>query len=153
VINRVRGFAVTLALMGMTGCGSGDGSGIAVSGKVSFDGKPLSDGSISFIPIEGTNGPTVGSGIKDGSFSIDRGTGPRPGKYRVEINAYEDTKPVSQENLNGQLFGRPPESFGGNAPKQMLRRNIIPERNNLKSELTTAIPDVGSHEVNFTLTK
>jgi hypothetical protein len=152
-MNRVQALGVSLALSSLLGCGSGDGTGVAISGKVSFDGSPLSDGSISFIPIEGTSGPSVGSDIRNGSFSIDRGTGPRPGKYRVEISAYEDTTPASQKSLNKQLFGRSPESFGGDAAKPMLRRNIIPERNNIKSELTAAIPAVALHEVNFNLSK
>jgi hypothetical protein len=155
-MNCVRRFGVTLALVSLMGCGSG-GSGVAVLGKVSFDGQPLTEGSISFIPIEGTNGPTVGSSIKSGSFSIDRGTGPRPGKYRVEINSIEDVKEADLKELkrhNEKYFlNNSPESTGGNAAKPMLRRNIIPERNNAKSELTAAIPDVGPYEVNFNLAK
>jgi hypothetical protein len=144
-------FGVALALTVLSGCGGGS-SGVAVSGKVTFNGKPVKEGSISFIPVEGTNGPTAGTSISDGSFSIGREGGPVPGKYRVEINSYEDIRPATDKELAGALFGRSAESFK-DAPKQMARKNVVPPRYNETSELTATIPTAASFEVNYSLTK
>ena len=150
-MNILRGIGAALVLALLGGCG-GTGNGVAVTGKVLFDGKPVKDGTITFIPVEGTNGPTAGTNVTDGSFSIPRDGGPVPGKYRVEVSSYEDVKPASDKEMAGALFGRPTESFAG-APKQMIRTNVVPPRYNKSSELTATIPDVSSHEVSFTLSK
>ena len=60
-------FFVTAGLI--AGCGGtpeGD-----VSGTVIYDGKPIEQGSISFIPADG-NGPSAGGGIKDGKYSASK---------------------------------------------------------------------------------
>jgi hypothetical protein len=54
---------------------------VTLSGTVTYDGEPVKDGHISFIPVAG-QGSTVGAPIKDGSYEL---TAPPPGKYRVEI--------------------------------------------------------------------
>jgi hypothetical protein len=61
-----------------------------LSGTVNWQGKPIERGAINFFP-KSSDGMTVGSGIKDGKFSIDREYGPPPGKYRVEILAFRET--------------------------------------------------------------
>ena len=65
-----RAIAVFLVTAGLiAGCGGtpeGD-----VSGTVIYDGKPIEQGSISFIPADG-NGPSAGGGIKDGKYSASK---------------------------------------------------------------------------------
>jgi hypothetical protein len=57
-----------------------------ITGTVQLDNKPLSTGSIAWIPIEGTPGPGGGGGINnDGKYEIKAGL--RPGRYRVEIRS------------------------------------------------------------------
>src|SRR5215510_5574230 len=57
-----------------------------VTGTVRLEGKPLDNGSIALIPIDGTMGLGGGGGInKDGKYEIKRGL--RPGRYRVEIRS------------------------------------------------------------------
>ena len=71
-----------LCSIAVCGCGgSNEPRGIALSGKVSYKGTPLTDGSISFIPVDG-NGPTAGATIENGTFSVPAVGGPRPGKHR-----------------------------------------------------------------------
>jgi hypothetical protein len=61
----------------------------SVSGTVSYKGKPIVRGSITFAPAEG-QGPTfVSAPVEEGSFSIPKSAGPVPGKYRVRFEAYD----------------------------------------------------------------
>jgi hypothetical protein len=90
-------FRVSLVLLApalivvSAGCGSGDGlNRKAVSGKVTVDGAPVPNGSVSFQPL---NSGGVGSGapIADGAYSIDAEHGLPPGKYRVSITGDDGT--------------------------------------------------------------
>jgi hypothetical protein len=81
--------AVGLAALPFTGCG---GSGrVSVSGRVTVDGKPVPEGSITFIPEKGNPGPTAGGAIRDGSYKIDARKGPMTGKHRMEVHAVART--------------------------------------------------------------
>jgi hypothetical protein len=135
----------------VSGCGSGDRLGVAVSGNVTLDGAPLKDGMISFIPDATTESPTAGASIEDGKFSIPRQGGPLPGKYRVEISSSKEGSQTKKQV--GQMFGRPASEFPAGVQSQTaVRENIIPSRYNATSELTATIPDQASFEVNFNLT-
>jgi len=76
----------------VAGCG-GDGGPerAAVSGTVKVDGEPLAEGAISFLPTDGTEGPTAGGAVTDGKFDIPRENGVVVGKNRVEINGNRKT--------------------------------------------------------------
>ncbi len=64
----------------------------AVSGTVTFQGKPLDHGRIQFLPPDNT-GLNAGALIRDGKYQIPREQGLVPGTYRVEINAPEQGAP------------------------------------------------------------
>jgi hypothetical protein len=75
--------------------GCGDSSGLPtryrVSGTVTYNGKPLERGTISFAPADG-KGRAAGGTITDGRYSLttqDPDDGAIPGKYRVGILAKE----------------------------------------------------------------
>ncbi len=73
-------------LSGLAGCGEGGDEFPTgtVSGKVTFDGKPVTEGKISFINEElgyGA-GATLGS---DGSYQLEEGRGIRLGDYKVAV--------------------------------------------------------------------
>jgi hypothetical protein len=57
-----------LALLALAGCGEGARMG-DVSGAVTFDGKPVEDGAITFVPADGKS-PTAGGAIKDGRYAV-----------------------------------------------------------------------------------
>lgn len=70
----------------LLGCGGDDSyPRAAVQGIVSLDGKPLREGRIRFVPIEGTPGQKVSVAVKLGNFAIDSKIGPAAGKHRIEI--------------------------------------------------------------------
>jgi hypothetical protein len=70
------------------GC-SGDRA--EVSGTVKLNGKLIEEGAITFIPVEGTQGPGTGAVIRDGKYHIPADKGVTPGKNRVELRAFIST--------------------------------------------------------------
>lgn len=74
-----------------TGCGSGAPKTVAVTGTVKFDGKPLPDGTITFMSMgeKGEFGrPATGVLNKEGKYKLSTfapGDGALPGKYQVVV--------------------------------------------------------------------
>lgn len=95
-----------------------------VSGNVTYDGKPLEKGSISFLPSAA--GPAATAPIEEGTFSIDRSFGPGQGAYKVEIVSVQST---------GKQVASPDD------PSLTIEetRNIIPTRYNARSELMVQV--------------
>ena len=60
----------------------------AVSGQVLVDKVPLAEGSISFFPTDGNEGPEAGGTIKDGHYSIPLDRGVIVGKNKVVIRGF-----------------------------------------------------------------
>ena len=74
----MRRMAIALAavLWSIAGCGSAT---VPLWGEVTFDGKPLESGTIEFIPVEGTPGPSTGGTITDGQYDVPPNVGAQPG--------------------------------------------------------------------------
>jgi type 1 fimbria pilin len=72
--------ALLLAALASGGCGKPQTA--LVSGKVTFDGTPLANGTISFVPAGGATA-TAGVPIKDGQYTAEM----PPGKKSVQISA------------------------------------------------------------------
>lgn len=85
-------FSMAMATGLVCGCGGGDRVPRGgIEGSVSFDGTPVEQGTISFVPAEGTKGPATYATITNGRYAIaaeDRG--PVVGKHRVKIEAFRD---------------------------------------------------------------
>ena len=112
-----------------------------VWGEVSYKGVAIQEGSIEFIPMEGTAGPSVGSPITDGAYDIPAAKGPLAnGTYRVKLVAVRDT-------------GRWPP--GPRYAKSMtIREDIFPEEYNSKSKLQVKIDaDADRNRLDFHLPK
>lgn len=108
--------ALAVGLSGLSGCSADRGpQRVEVSGKVQFDGQPLSTGTITFIP-EG-QGTAASGQIANGEFHLPKDQGPSPGKCRVEILSFQDT-------------GRKVEGPSGAELKQ-----VIPTKYNTSSSL------------------
>ena len=93
--------AVLLFLCGCSGSKADRG---AIHGAVTLNGKPLEQGSILFMPMEGTRGTVAGAEIKDGRYQLSATTGPAVGWSRVEIRAMRKTG-----RMVPKAFGRPGE--------------------------------------------
>ena len=84
--------SVSLGLFALHGCGPDDGLGkrLPVSGTVTYKGKPVAKGSVSFVPEDPNVGRPATGTIEDGAYRMTTLTpddGVIPGKYRVTIGA------------------------------------------------------------------
>jgi hypothetical protein len=99
-----------------------------IHGSLTYDGKPIQDGTINFVPVNG-NGPTAAAVVTDGKYSVRVA----PGEKRVRIEAFR---------VIGQSGPRP------NDPTSRMvdvKEQILPERYNAQTELVREITfDVGT---------
>ena len=104
----------------LVGCGSQAG----VSGTVTYDGKEVEDGFISFLP-EG-DGPSAGTPVKNGRYETK---GLVPGRYRVTVTwgrklefPTESGVPVKDPNP-GPVDIIPADAVGNNQTKEIAPGN------------------------------
>ncbi|MBN2293115.1 MAG: hypothetical protein JXM70_11855 [Pirellulales bacterium] len=131
-------FLLTLAIcltVTFYGCG-GDGRE-AIEGKVTFDGQPLADGQISFLPMPGTKGPTAGAAIKNGEFQIASEGGTFAGKFRVEITATRPSNRKVMDPESGTMINVPQQFIPAiyNQQTQLTAEVISGEKNSFTFEL------------------
>src|SRR3954469_13474731 len=62
-----------------------------ISGTVTYDGKPLANGTIQFQPASQAEGMAAGGMVVNGRFDVPRNEGPVPGKYKVQIDSIDET--------------------------------------------------------------
>ena len=129
----------------VAGCGGNSGPERAtVSGKVTFDGEPVHQGSIAFIPTGQTTGPTAGAVIEKGEYRTLAGGGPVLGSHRVEITAYRTGQRKEIPGAGGATTG--PSGASVVAETDMY----IPEQYNKVSTLTIDIKS-GRNQRDFDL--
>ncbi len=127
-----RGFLLALALlMPIVGCGRQANSEIApVSGKVSYQGRPLHTGIIVFSPdsARGNSGELARAEIQaDGSYRLQSGdrAGTLPGCYRVTVMAIEPGSAASPPHSLLPPKYRDPELSGLSCEVTAGRENTI----------------------------
>jgi hypothetical protein len=78
---------IVASLIGLAGCSAEppDQRRVAVSGRVLFEGKPLSDASIIFLPDLDKQGQGGNAPIWNGRYSIPAEEGPSSGEFNVLI--------------------------------------------------------------------
>jgi hypothetical protein len=103
------------ALLALAGCSGNDGK---VSGTVTVDGKPLENGSILFVPVDGKT-PTTGGSIKEGHYSVRVPIG----KMKVSISA---PKVVGRK----KIYPTP------DSPEMPVTKEALPSRYNEETSLT-----------------
>ena len=105
---------------------------VAVSGTITFDGKPLPEGFVSFVsPAEGRFETFP---IKEGRFAGKAGLGQRT----VEVIAVRDVRPAAAGG-------------GDKGPPQALRENYLPAKYSTASTLTANVTDSGANVFDFDL--
>jgi len=114
----------------LAGCGPTPPVTHVVTGTITFDGEPVADGEIKFIPQDKVRGLDAGP-IKGGKFSV----AVKDGKHTVAITG-------------GKMTPFPPGKKGLHGETEMMR-NFIPEKYNEHSELTAEV--AGPKELNFEL--
>ena len=124
---------IALSASFLAGCGGGP-SVVPVSGVVTLDGKPLPEAAVTFQPTatEGATDGSYGKTDAEGRYSLKLVTnddaGAVPGPHRVMISMIKPTMDDSPSMGPG-----------------------LPERYNIKSELTFDVPADGSDAANFDL--
>jgi hypothetical protein len=120
-------FAALAVLLFLVGCG---GPRLAeVKGTVNYDGKPLKEGDIGFMPDKGR--PSYGK-IAEGQIvdvtTTQKGDGLPPGSYKVQITATSDAEDIykAKSILPAQY---------GDAEKSGLTADIKSGTNTLTFEL------------------
>ncbi|MDR0522462.1 MAG: hypothetical protein LBH00_11510, partial [Planctomycetaceae bacterium] len=75
----------------ISGCGNPQGR-LSVSGTVTLDGEPITEGSISFEPV-GSQPIKIQSGalIRNGKYAVPGKSGLVPGEYLASISAQQAT--------------------------------------------------------------
>jgi len=125
-------FAVLTAsvILVITSCGGTDdglGRRFPVSGTVTYNGKPLEKGSISFIPDD-PKGVGASGAIENGSYTMSTGgnsDGARAGKYKVTITAKEDSSAKAKADFEKARAALPKGSGTENLgyiPRQFLTK-------------------------------
>jgi hypothetical protein len=109
----------------------------AIEGTVTLDGAPLATGSIVFTPHSGTKGPTAGSKIDQGRFSISQAGGTFFGTFRVDITAVRKTGRKVTGHFSGQMID------------EIVQ--FVPARYNRESELTVEVTEKGPSQFEFAL--
>lgn len=117
------------SFIGSVGCG---GPGASISGKVTLDGTPLDEATITFVPTSGGQRDAGWAPVQGGNYSIPLANGLGTGPFRVEIRALRS---------------------GGanqNDPELIAAKEIVPSRYNSKSELTVEVKP-GPNSASFEL--
>lgn len=105
--------AIVLFASLVSGCGGGDPNRGAVRGTITIDGKPVTQGTVDFMPIDRSLGSTAGTTIEDGKYDLARIKGATVGKNRVVVAG--SLKFAEPDSNPPELGGEPgidlPEEF------------------------------------------
>lgn len=115
--------ALVLASWLSTGCGSSGPELVPIRGEVLYNGAPLTDGNIVYLPKEsGASRQASGKIQPDGSFvltTFKNGDGVVPGEYNIVIYAYAPHPGEPKTREEHEAIAR---------AGQLKRGFIIPER-------------------------
>ncbi len=150
------GIVAVIAAMVTAGCGGSDDlPRQPISGKVSFDGEPLTKAWIQFRPVDGGGNTTSAAMIEAGSYSIPRSQGLVPGTYRVAITKLEEpasgdtkTEPAPQRSATAKSQRQKKAGVGSFG----FAKQLIPAQYNLKSKLEAKVQEGQTNAFDFTLT-
>ncbi len=131
-------WALTIACF--VGCGGDRGpERVVVSGAVTYNGEPIPEGTIRFVPDATSSVPTTTALIVDGKYSADGKGGVSVGTYKIQIEAFR--KVPLNPNLSKRALSMVNPTF-----KDGGRQQYIPKRYNVYSQLEITIP-AGSGEI------
>ena len=110
------------------GCGGRGGPDrVEVSGTVTYNGTPIPEGTIRFVPGPTSSVPLSGASIKEGAYNADQNGGVPVGTHKIEIEAFRKVQPSGQR------------ATGGLHSNEEFRQQYLPDRFNKRSELEITI--------------
>lgn len=113
----------SLGLTIVVGCRGRGPERVAVAGAVTYQSQTVAEGTICFIPADGTSGSSTMAAISDGQYKTDSSGGLPIGTYRVDVRAFRDS---SRDARNAALGPRGAE---------LRRVQYLPAKYNAKTEL------------------
>ena len=125
ITSSTRRALMLVSLMVFGGCSSRPET-VIVSGNVRYQGEPLTNGEIRFLPMAGTAAPTNGGLVVNGRYLVAARGGLLPGRYRVEIE---------QRSTTGNELAMP--AAGEGPPRPTVK---IPPQLDAESTLEALIP-------------
>jgi hypothetical protein len=94
--------------LALVGCARRDYTGprqFPLTGRVTYDGRPIDYGSISFLPMGGEGEQRVSGGlIENGTYTVPEARGANAGKYRVEIRWLKLTGKKYRDPDSGEML-------------------------------------------------
>lgn len=120
--------ATLLAGLGLVthGCSGETGpKRVKVAGIVERRAEPLVNGTITFLPTAGHNGPAANGTITNGKFEIPAADGPTPGPHQVLINLLPGK--MSAEFAAGQ-----PGRKASNRTRWELKADVADEKSDFE---------------------
>jgi hypothetical protein len=121
-------------LVSLAGCGPGVSA--SANGRITLDGLPLDDATISFVPMSGGQRNAGWATIANGRYAIPASNGLGIGQFRVEIRALRAIGEKSNQN---------------DPTLPVPAKEVVPSRYNSKSELVADIKP-GENTQDFDLT-
>ena len=119
---------VSFAILFAFGCGAGSPAMCRVSGSVTFDGTPVENGEIIFVPLDKGFAPDAGK-IDNGTYDVLV----KAGNKRVEIRA---SRPV---------VGKKPNPMGP------VYQDYIPDKYNARTTLQADVKPEGANRFDYEL--
>ena len=117
--------------LALCGCGRSRLPTVRVEGKVTWQGKPLTDGTVQFQPVKLAEGMPQRPGLAelgpDGVYHVSSfapGDGLLPGDYQVTVYSY--TSRPSQEHIERPYVWRIPQRYG-DASRSGLKFTVPPD--------------------------
>lgn len=99
-------------VLALSGCSKGyEGEDrVPVQGEVTYQGKPITGGSIDFMPMEGQESK-ASAAIADGKYALEEKFGPNLGKYKVVIYGLEPVPGQTSEEGDPKTEQILPEQY------------------------------------------
>ncbi len=143
----IHAFLLLAAGACVCGCGPSGPERVAVTGTVTYQGKPIEQGSIRFVPTGETKGPATGTTIKQGKYEASAKGGVLVGTQRVEITAVAPRKdPMGRDlavmegaGIAGLKYALDLRGYYGGP----ARLPILPPDEKTKAELASQLKRLG----------
>ncbi|MBP3531290.1 MAG: carboxypeptidase regulatory-like domain-containing protein [Thermoguttaceae bacterium] len=116
-----------------------------VTGVITYNGEPLADATVKFIPVDSTGSQSYGKTNEKGEYKLqtllgaaDAGT--TPGEYKVTVDCIETVETGNMIEENGE------------EKEETIARSLIPAKyNNAETSGLTATVAPGDNTINFDL--
>ena len=112
ISNHAVSIGLLIVTLASTGCGPSEAGPERVTASGTVTG--VANGTISFLPAEGTTGPSATASIVDGRYCFDKTNGPVAGSYNVVIVPRRDI-PKGNKDQAG-TSSRPIKPPAGESP-------------------------------------